>query len=451
MKGLSKMRKRGIAYILGVSLLIIACGGCGTQPREKEAETVKTVVVDGICEEDRMQLSREALCNDSNRYVNPDDTEEDLGSEKENGSWEQDTLDGKTVDKIVVEPDCHMEYVTNEEIIYSKIVDGYTDCCMFPYEIWSVPIQKTKTEDKVQWEKRKRLLEIETYTGGFQYFYADEDYVIFILDMDFNVYDRQAKKFITPKGAADLTKPGPPNNDDEGIYCLAGNNIFLSTKYDGLYRYEIGSDSMEQIDAKQHGAYSFITYPEKNMVLYQRCGVGDECDGENHGDVTWFVYNYATGEKKVFITDEQWKKVYEDAGVLDRYYQRMEEEREEWNQEYGGTEDEWTEVTFTPTGEFYLYGHKIYSVNDGFVFSIDLEGDAVNPQYEEEFSECLRALDYPWYSPIKFSERKAHLELEEPIGEMDEEGDYSEWKITEGYYDLVEKKYVETGTHIEKE
>lgn len=429
------MRKWGFAYIIGISLVIAACGGCGTQQQGKGA--VETVNVDDICEEDRALMLRNPLCNGRNLYENIYD------ADKEHWYWNQLTLDGEIVDHIAVEPMCKVQYATDKEIIYSRITGGYPDNESV-FEFWSVPIQQTEAGDKVQWDERKKVSEkkkIHAERIWDAFFYADENFIAFCDDgYDFNVIDRQTGKYLNPKGYSDLTKPGVANNDDEGIYCVAGNNIFLSTKYEGLYRYELGSDTMEQIDAKYHGAYSLVTYPEKNMVLYQRCGVGDECDGEsNHGDVTWFVYDYETGEKKVYITDEQWKKAYEDAGVLDKYYQYREEEIEEWNKEYGGTEYEVTEVTFNPTGEFYLYGHKIYSVNDGFVFSIDLEEDIVNPQYEKEFSECLWALDYPWYNPIKFSKRKAHLELKEPMGEVDEDGYPSKWEITEGYFDLVGK------------
>lgn len=414
------MRNQKQIGILAMVLTFVLVG-CGLQNTAGDhAETVSGSAVSRETDSVDVQtdISRSPLCNDSNYY-------EEGMDDNENYYWAQMTLDGTRVDTISVEPAMNMQYVTNEEIIYSKQVGeekfregkGYGT----PMEIWSVPLQKTDAGDRLQWKEKTRIL--KTYVWDIRRpFYADENYIAYMDCYDFCVYDRQAEKFLSLKGN-DLGKKGTPNSDPEGINCIAGKNIFFICKYEGLYHYAVGADSVECVDEKAHGSYSFITISKKNLLIYQRCGTGQECDGENkHGDMTWYVYNYITREKKQFITKEQWQQAYEDAGV-----------------------------TFDSVGEFFLTNDTIYSIKDGFVFSIDIQGDQTKLKYEKEFSDALLSLGYDESNVTKLKNGKVYFKHSEPTGKKSKDGHPVEWISTKGYFDLAKKEYTQTKTWKEED
>ncbi|MCH5264528.1 MAG: hypothetical protein J1F02_01410 [Lachnospiraceae bacterium] len=446
------MRKQTQTAILVMGLIFVLAG-CGLQNTAGESTGTSSgsaVSGEAASVEFPSEMLRSPLCNDSNYY------EEEM-DDNEKYYWNQMALDGTRVDAISVEPATQLQYVTNEEIIYSKQVGeekfragkGYGT----PMEIWSVPLQKTDTGDKLQWEKKTRIL--KTYVWDIRRpFYADENYIAYMDCYDFCVYDRQAEKFLSLKGN-DLGKKGTPNSDPEGINCIAGKNIFFICKYEGLYHYAVGADSVECVDEKAHGSYSFITIPKKSLLIYQRCGTGQECDGENnHGDKTWYVYDYTTGEKKQFITKEQWQQAYEEAGVMEEYYKRAEEEERQWNEWWGDSEgdsEKDIEVAFEPVGEFFLEGDTIYSIKNGFAFSIDMQGDQTELKYEEDLSNAMFSLGYDEWDVTKVQNGKIYFKHKEPTGKKDEEGYPEEWICTKGYYDLAKKEYTQTRKWKEKD
>lgn len=93
-----------------------------------------------------------------------------------------------------------------------------------------------------------------------------------------------------------------------------------------------------------------------------------------------------------------------------------------------------------PEPAHFIDGTRLYSIEEGIVLSLDLAGDRT-PHYEKDLSDCLRTLKYDYYDIAKIDQGVCYFEHHEYDG--DDEEDEDETYIY-GYYDLAEKKYVQT-------
>lgn len=109
--------------------------------------------------------------NDDNFYVYDEEGEEE--EQLLQCKW-----DGTIVDTVTFDEDfCYLCWVDNEWIYYSvSVYDDKKEADRT--ELWRVPIQKVESGDKVQWEKKEKLLTTDTYIQG-DNFYVNDDYIVY--------------------------------------------------------------------------------------------------------------------------------------------------------------------------------------------------------------------------------------------------------------------------------
>lgn len=296
--------------------------------------------------------------------------------------------------------------VTDSELFFVKL--GNSDDGEYVEELWSMPIEETENGDRPSEKDARFILKDETVSWG-SYFYANEDYIVYIVPYDFKVYDRKAEKYLKLKGEPQ-DKKCPPNNAVYMSDCVCGNNIIFQCKHDGLYRYELGSDKIVPIDKRTHGAYSAVVYEKGNQIIYERCDACEEHDkGAEDHQVSWYLYDCGTGERQKLVTEAEWKKLYKENG--------LKESEVLWG------------LARCMDGEDLLY-----FLDDNCGVSLDMSGDRT-PHYEKEFSEWLKKSKYDYWDIKDIEDGKCFITEED-----DEEGE----EYVVGYYDMKENSYVKT-------
>lgn len=412
-------------------LLVSLCTGCGIQ--NEAGDTTNPTASSGSAGTVSVHIAeaseRNPLCNGNNYYESVYDEKTD--------DWTicQMNMDGTTRREFPMKEYGELAYVREDELFYLKQNDR-----LGASEMWRVPIQHLDSGDTPQFEKAKKLLTEESDTMiHSDCVYADDQYIMYITDnYDLRAYDRRAGKQLPIQDVAD--KKGFASNPESARESMIGDTVFIHCKYNGLYSYTLGDKKLKQINKRTHGAYSVLVCPEQNLVLYVDC---KNCDGENHGDVVLCIYDCETGEKKEFMTGEQWKQAYQSAGVWEEYQKHWcEEEKEymEWQEERG--KEPKPEDAPLPEPAYFIDGTCLYSIEEGIVLSLDLAGDRT-PHYEKDLSDCLRTLKYDFYDISKIDQGVCYFEHEEE--EEEEEDDIY------GYYDLTEKKYVQTKVEGDEE
>lgn len=415
-------------------LLVSLCTGCGIQ--NEAGDTTNPTASSGSAGTVSVHIAeaseRNPLCNGNNYYESVYDEKTD--------DWTicQMNMDGTTRQEFPMKEYGELAYVREDELFYLTQNDR-----LGASEMWRVPIQHLDSGDTPQFEKAKKLLTEESDTMiHSDCVYADDQYIMYITDnYDLRAYDRRAGKQLPIQDVAD--KKGFASNPESARESMIGDTVFIHCKYNGLYSYTLGDKKLKQINKRTHGAYSVLVCPEQNLVLYVDC---KNCDSENHGDVVLCIYDCETGEKKEFMTGEQWKQAYQSAGVWEEYQNRWCEEEKEC-MEYMEREDEQgkepkPEDAPLPEPAYFIDGTRLYSIEEGIVLSLDLAGDRT-PHYEKDLSDCLRTLKYDFYDITKIDQGVCYFENEEEV--EDEEDDIY------GYYDLTEKKYVQTKVEGDEE
>lgn len=295
--------------------------------------------------------------------------------------------------------------VTDSELFFVK--PGNSDDEEYAEELWSMPIEKTEDGDRPSEEDAQFILKDETVSWG-GYFYANEDYIVYIVPYDFKVYDRKTGKYLKLKGEPE-DKKCKPNNAVYMNDCVCGNNIIFQCKYDGLYRYELGSDKIVPIDKRTHGAYFAVVYEKGNQIIYERCDVCEEHDkGAEDRQISWYLYDCGTGERQELVTEAELKKLYKENGLKE-------------------PEVMWGEAR-------YMDGDLLYFLDEDCGFSIDMSGDRT-PHYEKEFSDWLKKSKYDYWDIQEIEDGKCFITEEDE----DEQEEY-----VVGYYDMKENSYVKT-------
>lgn len=412
---------------LGVFLLLAALyTGCGIQngagdmtnpaASSGSAGTVSVHVAEAS--------ERNPLCNGKNYY-------ESVYDEK-TGDWTicQMNMDGTTRQEF--KQYGQLAYVREDELFYLKQNDR-----LEASEMWRVPIQHSDSGDTPQFEKAKKLFTEKSDTMiHSDRVYADDQYIMYITDVyDLRVYDRKAGKRLPIQDVVD--KKGPANDYGTIRDSMIGDTFFIGCKYSGLYSYTLGDKKLKRINKRTHGAYQVLVCPEQNLVLYENC---KDCDGENHGDIVLCSYDCKTGEKKEFLTSEQWKQAYQNTGVWEEYQKSWCEEVKE-NMELRGEKGKppKPEDASLPAPFYFIDGTRLYSIDVGIVLSLDLAGDRTL-HYEKDLSDCLRTHKYHFYDIVKIDQGVCYF-------------DYSKEDNTHiyGYYDLAVKKYVQTKVEKDEE
>lgn len=398
------MRKKGVSFILLSMVMIMNMCGCGNDAGSFGS---KTASGGAVAEKDTSErASKEAIPENiayskKSPYLNTRNYYEDM----ENGC-KQMKFDGTLVREIPFagKGASSLLSVTDSEIFYIK--PGTYATGEYEEELWSIPIEKTADGDRPLAEKAKFILKDES-VGWAGYFYADENYIVHIVPYEFKVFDRKAGKYIKLKGEP-VDKKSPPNNVDYFSDCVCGNNILFQCKHVGLYMYTLGSDKIVSVDKRTHGAYAAVAYDRENQIIYERCDACEEFDKnpKYEHQVSLYTYDCETGEKQKLVSEDVWKKVYEENGIKDA--------KSSW-------------------GEMYLDGDTLYSAGGDSAFSFDLSGDRT-PHYEEKFSEWLKKSKYHWYDVREIENGKCYF--------TDRDDDEEEYIA--GYYDLQKNSYVKT-------
>lgn len=420
-------------------LLVSLCTGCGIQ--NEAGDMTNPTASSGSAGTVSVHIAeaseRNPLCNGTNYYESVYDEKTD--------AWMicQMNMDGTTRQEFPMKEYGELVYVREDELFYLT----QNDFAEEKTEVWCVPIQHTKSGDMPQCKKARKLLTEEPDTPIFlEEFYADDSYLLYITrNYELRVYDRKAEKFLPIQDVAD--KKGLSNNIDSIRDFMIGDTFFIHCKYNGLFSYTLGDKKLKQINKTTHGAYSVLVCPEQNLVLYQDC---KDCDGKNHDDLVLCSYDCKTGEKKEFMTGEQWKQAYQSTGVWEEYQKRWCEEEKEYMEEVQEKgKPPKPEDAPLPEPAYFIDGTRLYAMESGgIVLSLDLAGD-LTPRREKDLSDCLRALKYDYYDIAKIDQGVCYFEHEEYDGD-DEEEDEDETYIY-GYYDLAEKKYVQTKVEGDEE
>lgn len=297
-------------------------------------------------------------------------------------------------------------FVTENEIFYVKRIPS-DNGGRGEEELWSMPIEKTEKGDRPAEKDAKYILKDEIV--GWAYFYANEDYVVYIMPYDFKVFDRKAGKYLKLQGEP-LDKKCPPNNVEYIADCVCGDHVFFQCKHDGLYMYTLGEDKIIPIDRRTHGSYSAVSDDKRNQIIYERCDRCEEFDKNEEGhQVSWYLYDCGTGEKKKLVTEDVIQTVCQKNGLKDLGI---------W-------------------GVMFIDGDMLYSICDGYGFSFDLSSRDREPHYEKKFSDWLKKSKYNYYDVREIENGKCYFE------EYDEDRDDGEYYIT-GYYDLKKDIFVKT-------
>lgn len=424
--------RRIIAGILFLVPVLCLCTSCGGEHDILEYELVENgstasgsainasgsaVNVSGSAVEDTKNSGQFSInkkspfCNDSNYYEEDySDSDTPIRQMKLDGTFVRTILKGKYASLI---------YVTNDELFYSwykNDEDGNGEIM----ELFRVPIRKTENGDELIEEEAEFVLEAE---GSFQIaFYADENYIVYITNYyDFRVFDRKAGKHIKLKGNPS-DKKGMANSCAYIADSMCGDHIIFTCKYSGLYMYTLGSDQVVLVDDKVHGAYSSVAYDngDGGQIIYERCETRKSVDDEKEEEheLAFYVYDCKTGDKKKFMTRDEWRSVYAENGIL-------EEAKQYWK-------EDWDNGT---AGELFIDGDTLYIVEGYFVFRFELK-DGKGPYFEKDMSEWMRKQDYGEWDILGFDNGKCYLENE---GDDDDEDS----PVIEIVYDVQSKTYVE--------
>lgn len=410
-----KIHSRGsILAVAGLcflsAILAAGCGGeylsqSGNHKNASSSAVSGDAIKSGKDPYESIYCSKDPMCNDRNYYKCTDKV------------IEQRTLKGRLLQTIPFGKYGVPIYVTEDEIFCITLTDPETN--REKTQLWSIPIEKSPERDVLHTEQASFILEDETVGWG-DYFYADTDQIVYINPYDFKVFDRRTGKYIKLKNNPKDQK-GMPNDITYMEDCMCDGYILFQCKYDGLYVYELGSDRLTLVDEMAHGAYISTGYGKKHQIIYEHC---DTCqpgkDARKAPDHTaaLYIYDCLTGEKQLFMKDEQWKEAYKKSGIY------------EDNMEYlDGYDFSWK--------SFFIDGNMFYLVDQdledqGIVFSIDLEGGK-KPHYERQLTEWLRKTGY---EVTTFDHGRCYT-----LYENDSDEEYSS---ISGYYDLEKNEFVET-------
>ncbi len=413
---------------------------------EDEEETVYVKTVDGNeigeSEEEKKTSallsvhSFSPLCNSTNYYELQYKKVKKKGKKKKQEVtyvYER-RLDGTLVKRYEMEDfwgyDSCLLWADDRELFYCTQYERSE--CDTDEILWCVPIRKTENDDELLWEKQEEILRIdEIHEGDFwsEYFYADEQYILFISGLfELRVYDRKKGDYIYIKNPFS-SKQGLPNNltyNDypDSIQMMKWKDVFyIHTKYNGIYSYKLGDEKVERVaegslddNGKEmtkgdivYGAYSAILYKKGGKLLYQ-IARKDGKEKDDDGKMLWMSYDCGTKKKEVFHTVKEWKEIFQN------------------------------HVT-NPEPYLFLDGDDLYALSDYTVMRLDMTKKN-EPEYLEKLSTFLKKQKLHWYDVEFFENDRCYLNLREDTGKKDEDGEII-MRITGGYYDLKQNKFVE--------
>ncbi len=254
------------------------------------------------------------VCNDRNLYVE--------GERKGKTTIEQRMLTGELVETYPLDDaSLSMVYVNNDEILLENWRDSEK------MKLYSIPIHHGAHRDTLLPEKMRTVLTYcykDERSFGLGNLYADKDYVVLIsTDHDFQVYDRQRNKFIKIENETSASV-GFFNDTLFTSGARVGKCFVYVTKPDadekyGLHIYQLGQNTVKNVDDRCVMAAAGTTWPSGGKVLYDAPERRDT-EGwmmESDDDNPWHIYAYDvnTGEREVFLSHREIEEFCEKAGL----------------------------------------------------------------------------------------------------------------------------------------
>lgn len=422
----SSIKGTGMKYAGIMVFLLWLCTGCGIQNQARDAADAVAGSGSAVRASVHIQEAsiRSDLCNGKNYY-------ESVYGKNYYENWTicQMEMDGTKRQEFPMKENGALAFVTEDELFYTTFVVDYEKT-----QVWCAPLRHTESGDVPQFEKAKKLLTEEKDVSVHSCFYANDQYVMYITSCyELRIFDRIKGEFLKIKDVSD--KKSRADNNSSMKDSKIGDTFYFGCKYSGIYSYTLGDKKLKQINKRTHGAYQGIVCPEQNLLLYEDC---KGCDGKTHGEIVLCSYDCKTGEKKEFMTGQQWKKIYQDMDMWRVYQERWCEEAKEYSDEKINPED-----APLPNPKIYVDGKNVYAIGEcGFAFLLDLTGDQ-KPHYEKELSEFLHSRKYDYWDIKKIDQGVCYFEHEE-YKETEDEEEVLWDKIIYGYYDMAENKYVQT-------
>lgn len=252
--------------------------------------------------------------NDDNLYV-------------QNGKYlEQYTLDGKMVNKWNILPKVkpnkwYIVSVNNKEILYIQEKNKKE-------QIWSIPLVKTKTGDKLKLKKAKKVLTLKK-GSEFGYLYVDNNYIAYTYDGEntehrYAEYDRKTKKYIAIDSHSNNIYVTIEKYDYYD-YCsslmeYAGTaGIILGIYHydpetddetaEGIYFHKLGSGKVTKIGENYTDYHTgLMTASYGKRIFYTGvCRTTKDMENENQSDDI-YVYDAAKKKARIFISGKRLHK-----------------------------------------------------------------------------------------------------------------------------------------------
>lgn len=329
---ISSIKNKMTILVVMLSLIVGMCVGSGTSTA-KETVGIDKKIADNakgsLSKKKAKTVSKSnyTYCNDDNLYL-------------QNGKYlEQYTLDGRMVKKWKLKSGkWKLSYVNNKEILYIQKKNKKE-------QLWSIPIVKTKTGDKLKLKKAEKVLTPEKGFDGFSYVYADENYIAYTYfgksklsgyaEAKYTEYDRKAQKHIAIDSHSnniyvELDKWTPSCT----WMNYAGTAGVLLGRYyydaldeietaEGIYYHKLGSGKVTKIGENYNsddpaGGLRIASYGKK--IFYTGvCRTKRDMKNERQSDD---IYVYDATKKKacIFISAKRWNKFLQKRDGVKKHY-----------------------------------------------------------------------------------------------------------------------------------
>ncbi len=305
------MFRKIICFVGIVSLLLVGCGihnSAGDHVRKTEKSSATSGKRKQETDNDRFANAndRYAYCAEGNQIV-------------------QYILGGRQIQKfkVVEKKDIDSWWlagVNNREVFYSIIRE---DEEKQEIQLWCIPIERKDGGERLLVDQAELVL--TDTEEEFASVYADEDTIVYVGSRvhdyySYNEYDRKTKKYRKVDTNSDRVYALPLNGDSVDLRNLNTAGILL-TQYQedddgqfagsGLYYHELGSETVTKVC---DGYLTGIVYvASRNKIFYSNLYKSEE-EMYDPSCYDIYVYDCRTGENRVFIKGEEWRKIVVDSG-----------------------------------------------------------------------------------------------------------------------------------------
>lgn len=319
---ISSIKNKMTILVVILSLIVGMCVGSGTSAAKVTVRIDKKIasIVKGssskkkgktVSKSNYKKYSNYTYRNDDNLYL-------------QNGKYlEQYTLDGRMVNKWNILPKIKPNKwfiwdVNNKEILYIQRNNKKE-------QIWSIPIVKTKTGDKLKLKKAKKVLTLKKGSES-GYLYVDNNYIAYTYEGEnteyrYAEYDRKTKKYIAIDSHSNNIYVTIEEEDYDGSawmkYAGTAGVILGSYHYDpetddetteGIYFHKLGSGKVTKIGENytDYNTGLMIASYGKRIFYTGVCRTKKDKNGKQSDDI--YVYDATKKKARVFISGKRLHK-----------------------------------------------------------------------------------------------------------------------------------------------